>query len=278
MTQESNDPKICRRCLVLKDNRQFRRGRNVCKTCTRSPKADQLKPELDKARSVLLIGDLHTPFQHLDAWDFLGAVQAKYKPTEAVSLGDEIDACALSAYVKDPDGMSAGDEHEAALQELEPLKALFPQLKICKSNHTERPFKLAYRAGIPAKFLKDYAELLEAPYGWQWADHWDIGDFRCEHGESFGGQTGAYRSALHNMRSTAIGHIHSHAGIAYLKTPSAQIWAMNVGCLIDEDRYAFHYAKHMKTRPWIGCALVEENVPRLIPMDLNVHKRWTGRV
>jgi len=178
--------------------------------------------------------------------------------------------------VHDPDGKSAGDEHIAALKGLHKLYKIFPSALVCESNHTERPFKRAYKAGIPSRFLKSYAEILEAPKHWHWADHWIADGIRFEHGESYGGRNGAILSAEKNMRSTVIGHIHSFAGIQYFRSPERQIFGFNVGCLIDEKQYSFSYAKTMKARPSLGVGVIRNGVPHWYPMELTARGRWTG--
>ena len=60
--------------------------------------------------SVLVISDLHAPWQHPDAFEFLKALKKKIKPEFILNLGDECDAHALSFHDTDSDLMSAGDE------------------------------------------------------------------------------------------------------------------------------------------------------------------------
>lgn len=265
--------KPCRHCWRFKPLKAFRQGKgksyDICDAC---PKPTD--PTV--GGTTLCIGDLHAPFSHPDALPFLEALKVKYKPKGTVLLGDEIDSHALSDYVHDPDGRSAGDEHRDALAFLHQLYKIFPVAKICLSNHTSRGIKRAFKAGIPAAFLRSYSEVLEAPTGWEWRETWKVDGVLFEHGESFGGQTGAYKTALHNMQSTVVGHSHSYAGIQYLQTPYKQIFSMNVGCLIDENAYAFSYQKHTRVKPWIGAALIVGGVPFLIPMKMDTKKRWIG--
>ena len=44
-----------------------------------------------KYKSVLVISDLHIPYHHPQAFDFLKALKAKYKPDHVVNIGDELD-------------------------------------------------------------------------------------------------------------------------------------------------------------------------------------------
>ncbi len=286
--------KICLVCHLEKElglfPREGARYRSVCLNCEYGPKDHITPPSKRSARStkievvssnlereiVLAVGDLHEPFTHPDALPFMVAARDHYRPTKVVFLGDELDAHALSDWLHDPNGMSPEDEHVRALERLHEIYEEFPSGLVCESNHTSRVYKKGFKNGIPERFFRDYAEILEAPADWHWADHWEIDGVRYEHGEAFAGQTGAYRSALHNQQSTVIGHIHSHAGIQYLQSPSNLIYGFNVGCLIDESAYAFHYAKFMKSRPVIGIGIVDRGCPHFIPMRMDRHGRWTG--
>lgn len=228
--------------------------------------------------TTLNISDLHCPFQHRDAFDFLDAVNTKYKPTNVVCAGDEADMHAVSDYDHNPDGYSAGDELKAARKELTKLYAIFPVVKSCVSNHTARPFRRAEKFGIPREFLRSYGEFLQAPVGWQWADKWEIDGVIYEHGEGVSGQNGAIKAATQNMQSTVIGHIHSFAGINYSANPKHLIFGMNVGWLGDKDAYAFAYGKNMRTKPVLSLGLVQDGIPILIPMQLKKGGRWTGKL
>lgn len=228
------------------------------------------------AETTLVISDLHCPFQHPDAFKFLDAVRARTKPTQIVCIGDEVDMHAVSDYDHNPDGLAPGDELKAAIKELKQLYAIFPVVKSCVSNHTARPFRRAEKFGIPRAFLRSYAEFLEAPKGWEWADKWEIDRVRYEHGEGVSGKLGHLRAAEQNMQNTVIGHIHSHAGIAFNANPKYLIFGMNVGWLGDKDAYAFSYGKAMRTKPVLSVGVVRDQIPTLIPMQLKKGGRWTG--
>ncbi len=228
---------------------------------------------------VLAIPDLHIPFQHPDAFEFLKAVKKKYRPTQIVCLGDEIDSYAISDYNSDPDALSPGDEYDKSITKLKELYKIFPEALVCTSNHTARPFKKAVKAGIPARFLKSYRELLQAPSGWNWAFKWEVGGIRYDHGENYpSGHTAPKLSCDVNRRSTVFGHLHSFGGITYVANDTEMLFGMNCGCLIDMETYAFHYSKKFRYKPTLGCGVVVRGVPHFIPMVINKHNRWSGEV
>lgn len=227
---------------------------------------------------VLAIPDFHAPFNHPDAVAFLSAVAKKQQPDQVICLGDEIDAHALSDYDHDPDGMSAGDELKAGIAKLRPLYKLFPKVKVCTSNHTARPYRQAYKHGIPRSLMRDYREWLEAPDGWQWADKWIIDGVHYIHGEGYSGAQGAIKAAQANMASTVIGHLHCDAGISFLSNSAKLIWGLNAGWLGDRRAYAMAYGKHLAKRPILGCGIINRGKPFFLSMDLGRNGRWTGEL
>lgn len=229
---------------------------------------------------VLVHPDLQAPFQHIDSIPFLIDVNDTYKCNEVINIGDEVDFSTLSiTFDPDPDGMGFKDEYYKALEFLHELYDIWPNVKVCISNHTVRPLKKALNAGIPSVFLKTYSEFLEAPKGWEWADEWEIDGIRYIHGEGVSGQRGHIVAAEKSRISTVIGHIHAFGGLNYLNNYKGQLlFGMNVGCLIDVKSYAFKYGKHFLHKPTLGCGVVLDGIPLFIPMMVDKHGRWTGKL
>lgn len=223
---------------------------------------------------VLAISDLQAPFQHRDTLDFLDWVKRKYKPDTVVCVGDEVDHHAISDYDSDPDGYSAGEELNKALVFMHDLYSMFPDVMACTSNHTDRPFRKAFAAGIPRRYLKEYHEFLEAPKGWEWRYQWEVDGVTYEHGEGFSGQKAALNCAMKNDTPTVIGHVHSHAGILYEANAKRLLYGFNVGCLIDVHAYAFRYGKNLRNKPILGVGIIDKGIPKYIPMLLDSKGRW----
>lgn len=227
--------------------------------------------------TVLVISDLQIPFEHKDTLDFLKWAKAKFVPSKVVNIGDEVDMHALSDYDHDPDGYSAGHELEVSLERLKAYYKLFPQALVCTSNHTARPFRRAFKFGIPKAYIKEYRDFLKAPKGWSWHDKIEIDGVIYEHGEGYSGRNGALNAALANMQPTVIGHLHSHAGIQYSANSKHLIYGFNVGCLIDVQAYAFAYGKKLPNKPIIGVGVIKKALPQFVPMLLDKHGRWVGK-
>ncbi len=219
------------------------------------PKIQQSKEDSGNHR-VLVIGDIHAPFQHRYYLDFLIETYKQWNCDTVVCIGDEVDFHALSKYPQDPNGYGAGDELINAITALRPYYEAFPVVNVVTSNHTARPLKKAFEAGIPTQFLKDYKQFLDAPDGWSWSRQLEIDGVLYHHGEGYSGAMGAYKAAMNAMRSTVIGHIHSHAGVTYIQTEFDRLFALNVGCGVDIEAYAFAYGKNCAFKPTLACGVV----------------------
>lgn len=215
---------------------------------------------------TLAIPDLHCPFQHPEAFDFIADIIRDVRPDEVVILGDEADFHGISFHNKDPDGLSAGMELMELKRHLKTLfKVVGPDAKVCVSNHTSLPFRRAFSEGLPAALFKNYAEVLEAPGGWKWQDSWVIDGVRYQHGTGYSGKNAALNAAETNRQSTVIGHVHSFAGIQYSANDKDVIWGMNCGWLGDVSAYAFEYGKYYKHKPILGCGIIADAVPIFQP-------------
>lgn len=210
---------------------------------------------------VLAISDLHAPYHHPEALAFLKYLKKEFKPTKIVCLGDEVDAHGLSVHPKVPELYSAGHEYEAAIEFMGQLYTLFPEVSVCLSNHTSRPWRVAQAAGLPSVYLKAYRDIMQAPAGWLWKDRWEIDDVIYEHGEMCGsGRNAAYTAAMQNRKSTVIGHVHSFGGVTYSANHDNQIFAANAGCLIDPTSLAFAYGNKYRNKCTLGSVIIDSGV------------------
>lgn len=217
-----------------------------------------IKKQPNGCKRVLAIGDIHAPFEHAHYLNFLLETYSKWNCDTVVCMGDEVDAHSLSKYIPDPDGFSAGHELDRAISHLKPYYKAFPQVDVCTSNHTIRGFKRGFEAGIPKAFFKSYAELLQAPPGWSWHNSIEIDGVLYHHGEGFSGETGHLKAARAAMKSTAIGHIHSHGGVGYIQTEFKRIFGLQTGCGVDISQYAFAYGKNCPSKPTLGAGVILE--------------------
>ncbi len=230
-----------------------------------------------KRQTILVISDLHTPYQHPDAIRFLSAIKKKFNPTNVVCIGDEVDYHALSYHDSNPDLDSAGMELEKAIKALRPLYKLFPQCIVIESNHGSMVLRKALTGGIPSKALKSYNEVLDAPDGWKWKPDYQIntplGPVYFCHGKS----AAAGRLASQYGMSCVQGHYHEKAQIHYISTPERLMFDLHTGCLADDKSLALQYNKINPKRPIVSIAIIVNGLPQIVPMVLGKDSRWIGR-
>ena len=275
------------RTTILKHYRRWVKGSKPSSTIATGQAVDPARllglphqgeiKTIEEGKSIVLaVPDLHCPFQAIDSIPFLQEVENRFKPNKIVFLGDEADFAAFSTYDHDPDGLSPGKELEKAIEALIPFYREFPEAFVCESNHTVRPMKRAFTAGLPAAFLPTYSTLLKAPDGWKWAQSWNIDGVKYHHGDS--GRTGQFAPAAYLKafkQSHCHGHLHSHASVMF----EGPYFGVNAGCLIDPQAYAFKYARNHPIHVNLGCAVIFNGVSAIFqPLHTDQHGRWTGHL
>lgn len=231
------------------------------------------------SRRIMVIGDLHAPYTHRDALEFLKFVRDTYEPDTVVQVGDETDGHAISFHDSDPNLDSAGFELEKAKLVLEQVHELFPELLICDSNHGSLIYRRAKAHGLPVQFIKKYRDILFPNHGapgWSWGDAWvlqtPLGKVRFQHLVS-----GDFMlNAAHERTSLVLGHEHGRFEIQFAASSEALYFGAYAGCLIDHKSLAFAYGKLHRKKPILGCMVITDGNPQLIPMLMNSEGRWVG--
>jgi predicted phosphodiesterase len=228
--------------------------------------------------SVLVISDMHIPYQHPDAIEFLQYLKDKYQPTRVICTGDELDKHALSYHDSDPDLASAGDELKKSLPTIATLKEMFPVMDLIDSNHGSMVWRKAKTHGIPKHYIKSYNEVLGVDDGWRW--HFDL-TITLPNGQKcyfHHGKTSQVLRLSQQMGMCAVqGHYHETFGISYWGNPTGLYWGLQCGCLIDDKSLAFSYNNVNIKRPIIGTAVIINGQPILEPMVLDDNGRWLYR-
>jgi len=227
---------------------------------------------------VLFISDMHIPYHHPDLIAFLKHLKAKYNPTRIICLGDELDKHALSYHDSDPDLPSAGDELRKSLPVIAELFKMFPTMDIIESNHGSLVWRKAKTFGIPKHYIKSYNDVLGVDGGWKWSFDLTITLPNGQKCYIHHGKSSDVIKLSQQMGMCAIqGHYHESFKVDYWGNPNGLFWAMQCGCLIDDDALAFSYNNVNIKRPVIGTGLIIDSQPVLEPMLLDSNGRWIER-
>ena len=207
---------------------------------------------------VGVISDLHIPGHCEDALEFIQDTFAEHKVTDVVCTGDIIDHHYISFHPSELDADNSFDEWTKAMTELKRWVKAFPNMKLCYGNHDIRPERAAHSVGLAKElFLRPLNEVYGLPDEWLWKMRWDIEDVIYEHGIGSNGMYGAKNTALKLGSAYVQGHTHAYGAVFDVAQARRRFSAMNVGALIDKDKYNARYAKNIyKIEMSLGCGIV----------------------
>ena len=229
-------------------------------------------------KRILVISDMHLPYQHKDSIKFLKEIKKQFKPDTTLSIGDLLDQHALSFHDSSPELYSAGMELDKAKEYVRELESVFPKLIEVDSNHSSMIYRRALKHGLPKAYLKDYGDFLETKK-WKWVDDLTLTMSNGQRCFFTHGRSADILKVSQTMGMSAVqGHYHTKFVISWWANPDNLFFGMNVGCLINQKSMAFAYAKNFKTRFIIGCAVILNGIPRLLPMVLNEKGDWIGKI
>ena len=204
----------------------------------------------DDHNRILIIGDIHAPFDYEPYFDHCVAVYEKYQCNRVVFIGDVIDHHFSSYHETDADGLGGKDELDLAIQRLKRWYEAFPVADVCIGNHDRLIMRKAQSSSIPTKWIKNYKDVIETPH-WNFTERVVYDDVQYIHGE--GGT--ARNRAKKDLMSTVQGHLHVQCYTEWVIGMGIKIFGMQVGCGIDHTSYGMAYAKNFG-RPAIACGVV----------------------
>jgi len=229
------------------------------------PKRERIKPFLGgDPDNILVIGDLHAPFTLSKYLKFCREQQELYNCGTVIGIGDVIDSHFSSYHETDPDGYSAGQELELAIDMLSDWYYTFPKATIIIGNHDRLVYRKAFSSGVSKKWIRDYSDVLETP-NWKFVENIELFGVNFNHGEG-----GTARNRIKSeLQSQVQGHLHTQLYTDFLVGANFIIFGMQVGCGINAKSYAMAYGKHFK-KPAIGCGVVlnRGTLPIAIPMKM----------
>lgn len=242
-----------------------------------SKKKDVEPPPI--GRNIIGLGDLHAPWMHPQAVDFITAVVKKYGYDLAFCTGDETDGNAISFHGFNPELPSAGHELTLAIEQLKPLYKLFPKLLLASSNHGDLLARKMKHHGLPMRALRSMNEILECPAGWKWDFEHII---QMNNGKKFllhhSYSANILAASQQRGISCVFGHHHSSMSIQYWQNYDDLFFAAFAGCLVDPISLAMAYAKNSMKRPVLGLLRIEDGIPHIIPMITDRGNQWTGKI
>jgi len=205
-----------------------------------------------KESRILVIGDLHCPFDLDEYFDFCKQTYEKWNCNQTILIGDVIDNHYSSYHetsISD-ELLTGGQELELAIERLQRYYKEFPVADVILGNHDRLISRKSQTSAIPSKWIKSYKEVLEVP-SWNFTERIEYDGVQYIHGEAGTART----KSKADMQSTVQGHLHTQAYSEFSVGRNFKIFGTQTGCGIDFDSYAMAYAKAGK-KPAIGCAVI----------------------
>ena len=213
---------------------------------------------------ILVVPDVHAPFQRKSFISDLRKLVKKFKPTTIVFMGDIIDSHAVSRHQPEADAPSATEEFTAAKKIISKIAKITKRIpvKICLGNHDSRLLKLAGTVKIPSMCLKSLKEIFEMPKKWSIKHEHIVSGILFVHGRSaIPGKT-----ARSYGMSTVEGHFHSKLELTYHVSPRRTLWSAYAGSAADDNAIAMTYAKNSLNRSVYGYIVIVRGVPQIVKM------------
>jgi metallophosphoesterase superfamily enzyme len=220
---------------------------------------------------TLPIGDPHEPVCKPGYLEFCQQTYKEYDCEQPIIMGDICDSHGISFHTKSPEAPGVIAEFEQTLAGIQKWYKAFPNAIVTIGNHDERLVRLAASVNIPERFLRSYSDIWETP-NWKWVYDTIIDNVYYFHGVGFSGAYPAFNAARQMGMSVVMGHTHSNAGIKWYVNPERRWFGMDVGCGIDDKKYAFDYSKHVKKRSILACGAVIDGHPYQELMPLGQYK------
>ena len=229
-------------------------------------------------KRILVISDMHLPYQHKDAIKFLAEIKKEFKPDRVINIGDLLDFHAISMHTHDPDLASAGHELTMARKYVKELESIYQQVTEVDSNHSSLVYRRAIKYGMSREFLREYGEFLGTKK-WKWVDDLTLTMSNGQRCFFTHGRSADVLKVSQTMGMSAVqGHYHTKFVVSYWANPDNLFFAMNVGCLINQKSLSMNYAKNFRTRFILGCGIILDGIPRLLPMVLNDKGDWIKKI
>ena len=122
-------------------------------------------------RRILVIGDIHAPFE-LDGYlEFCKETYARFNCNQVVFIGDIIDNHYSSYHDTDPDGFGGGEELDRAIERVQKWYEEFPIADVIIGNHDRIIMRKAFSGAIPSRWVKSYNDVLGTTWDWRRASY-----------------------------------------------------------------------------------------------------------
>ncbi len=216
-----------------------------------------------KARRPMFFTDVHFPFNRKCALDEMLRFRDKYDCNEFYCGGDLFDHHFMSFHDSDPDGFGCEAEFEQAIKEFEKWKKEFPIVRVATGNHDAIPDRKRFKAGMSKRWVRTIDEVYDCE-GWTFEEDIEIfPSVILSHGVGMD----AYTRTRREEKSYIQGHRHTSRYLRHCyEHDQKNLFAVQLGSMIDRKAYAFAYAKGQYIAPSSLLVLLGDGDQNIIPI------------
>jgi len=228
----------------------LRSGRKQHRETSKLSERQEYIPPPPDTTNVLIIGDVHVPFDLPGYLEFCVEQYKRWNCTWVIFSGDLVDFYNFSRFERDPDALSPSDELDQVKEGIKRWYEAFPKADVCIGNHDIRVAKRAFSAGLPRRLIVSLQDLLDVP-GWNFREKFYYDGIKYIHGD----RGSAEGNMKKHLVSIVQGHMHPQAYVKWQQGETRNMFAMQIGCGIDARKVAFDYAKDQIV-PVIGVGVI----------------------
>lgn len=213
---------------------------------------------------ILVIPDVHIPNHRNTFFKDLEKVLKKHNPSRVVQIGDLITSHSISRFQPSPDSPGPSEEIELSIKYIHKLSEILRGKKVTwiLGNHEAKIYKQAAKVMIPSGCILGLKDIYKAPKSWKVTKEAVIDGVMFFHGKS----SVNGKSAMAYGMPVVFGHYHHKFGINYFSSGKNTVWEMCVGSAGDDNSEDMKYASNNVFKSVYGFGLIENGIPRLIPM------------
>jgi predicted phosphodiesterase len=224
-------------------------------------------PVIDK--KILVIGDVHAPFEHKKALESLYEFAKETQPDFIIQVGDARDQYAFSKFPKSQNVYSPREEEELATKALaemwQRLQEAAPKAKcvMLLGNHCIRPVKRIMESNPEAEHiieahLKKIMTFDNVETIYDSREEYECCGILFHHGVY--SNLGQHRD--HALQNMVVGHTH-RGGVSYRRIRGETLWELNAGFIGDPESKVFSYTAFKKTNNYtLGWGYIDKYGPR----------------
>lgn len=220
---------------------------------------------------ILIIPDIHFPFEHKKAIEWMHEFAKENQPEYIFQIGDMFDFYSHAKFPRSHNVFTPKEEERLAREKAEKMWARLqkdcPQAKCIQmiGNHSARPLKRTLEA-MPSmehwaeKYFEELMSFNNVETILNAREEYKIKDIYFTHG--YANKLGDHRD--HYLANLVVGHSHT-GGVSFRQINGRVLWELNCGYLADQYSKGLSYTATRTVKWTLGIGFIDKYGPRFVP-------------